>query len=127
MVSLHCKNAFAQKRSTALNILLAVRTIMWQEKVDIVVFDYNGASWRRKSGQQQHEETLNNTPPGPELSVFVDTRLGVWFVVLCCCRDPGDCLSPVLVWSLPLLLSKDFWSGMGSDGVRGDREPKEVG
>ena len=30
-----------------------------------------------------------------ELSVFVDTGLGVRFVVLCCCRDPGECLSPV--------------------------------
>ena len=40
---------------------------------------------------------------------------------LCCCRDPGDCLSLVLVWSLPLLLSKDFWSGMGSDGFQAER------
>ena len=52
-------------------------------------------------------------------------------MVLCCCRDPGDCpfsyvffsdpndcLSPVLVWSLPLLLSKDFRSGMVSDGFQ---------
>ena len=31
-----------------------------------------------------------------ELSVFVNTGLGVWFVVcLCCCRDPSDCLPPV--------------------------------
>ena len=35
---------------------------------------------------------------------------------VCCCRDPRDCLSPVLVWSLPLLLSKDFRSGVVSDG-----------
>ena len=48
--------------------------------------------------------------------VFVDTGLGVWFVVLCCCRDPSDCLSPALEWSLPLLLANDFWSGMVSDG-----------
>ena len=69
-----------------------------------------------------------------ELSVFVDAGLGVWFVVLCCCRDPGDCLSlvcccrdpgdclsPVLVWSLPLLLSKDFQSGMVRDGFQTKR------
>ena len=56
-----------------------------------------------------------------ELSVSVDTGLGVWFVILCCCRDPCDCLSPVLVRSLPLLLSKDFWSGMGSDGFQTQR------
>ena len=35
---------------------------------------------------------------------------------VCCCRDPRGCLSPVLVWSLPLLLSKDFRSGVVSDG-----------
>ena len=59
-------------------------------------------------------------------SVFVDTVM-----VLCCCRDPSDCLSPVcgcrdpgdclslvLVWSLPLLLSEDFRSGMVSDGFQ---------
>ena len=51
-----------------------------------------------------------------ELSVFVDTGTGVLFVVLCCCRDPGDCLLPVLVWSLRLLLSKEFWAGMVCDG-----------
>ena len=42
-------------------------------------------------------------------------------MVLCCRRDPGDCLSPVLVWSLHLLLSKDFRSGMGSDGFQTQR------
>ena len=51
---------------------------------------------------------------------------GLWFVAVClppvcCCRDPGDCLSPVLVWSLPLLLSKDFRSGMVSDGFQTQR------
>ena len=30
-------------------------------------------------------------------SVFVDTGLGVWFVVLCCCRDLGDCPSLVIL------------------------------
>ena len=28
-------------------------------------------------------------PLSLELSVFFDAGLGVWFVVLCCCRDPG--------------------------------------
>ena len=48
-------------------------------------------------------------------------RLSFSCVLLC------DCLSPVLVWSLPLLLSKGFRSGMVSDafkrreGVRGSR------
>ena len=56
-----------------------------------------------------------------ELSVFVDTGLGVWFVVLCCRCDPGDCLTPVLVWSLPLLLLKGFGSGILNDGVQTQR------
>ena len=37
---------------------------------------------------------------------------GDGFSPVCCCRDPGDCLSLVLVCFLPLLLSKDIWSGM---------------
>ena len=56
---------------------------------------------------------------GVKLCVSVDTGLGV--LVLCCCRDPGDCLSPVLVWSLPLLLSKVFWSGRSSDSFQTQR------
>ena len=57
---------------------------------------------------------------------------GLWFCVacrdpgdflspVCCCRDLGDCLSLLLVWSLPLLLSKDFRSGMVSDGFQTQR------
>ena len=36
-MSLHCKNAVAKKRSIALNLLLAVRSAMIHEDVDIVV------------------------------------------------------------------------------------------
>ena len=55
-------------------MLLAVRAIMWQEKVDMVAGDFNGASWRRKPGLQQQlditlEETFKNAnlpvPPSP--------------------------------------------------------------
>ena len=53
MISMHCQNTCAKKRSIALTMLLAVRSIMWHEKVDIVSCDYNGASWRCKSRQQQ--------------------------------------------------------------------------
>ena len=74
MMSLHCQNAFAKKRSIALTLLLAVHTIMWQEKVDTVAGDFSGASWPRRSGPQQQldsapEETFKNAklpvPPGP--------------------------------------------------------------
>ena len=41
--------------------------------------------------------------------------------VFCPCRDSGDCLSPVLVWSLPLSLSKDVRLGMVSGGFQTQR------
>ena len=44
---------------------------------------------------------------------------GLWFCVAC--RDPGDCLSGELVLSLPLFFSKDFQSGMVSDGFQTQR------
>ena len=59
MVSLHCQNAVAKKRSIALNTLLAVRTMVIQEGVDMVAGDFDGASWRRRPGpDQQHDSTL---------------------------------------------------------------------
>ena len=51
-MSLHCHNAAAQKRSVAVNALLAVRTAVIQEDVDIVAGDFNGASWRRQTGPE---------------------------------------------------------------------------
>ena len=53
VVSLHCQNAVAEKRSIALNVLLAVRTAMVQDDADIVAADLRGASWRRKGGTDQ--------------------------------------------------------------------------
>ena len=44
MMSLHCQNAGAKKRSIAMNMLLAVRTAMLQQEVHIVAGDFNGAS-----------------------------------------------------------------------------------
>ena len=84
-----------------------------QAEVEFVAVE----SSRGKEGGSSH---FGSWPFSLELSVLVDTGLGVWFVLLCCCRDPcdrlavcccrdpGDCLSLVQVWSLPPLLSKDF-------------------
>ena len=56
------------------NLLLAVRTVMRQEQVDMVAGDSNGAAWRRQSGSEQRrnstiQEAFANTnlpiPPGP--------------------------------------------------------------
>ena len=87
-------------------VQIRVEDVVWEEcrMLQMLLF--------RKSAN--HSVWLK--PFSLELFVFVDTGSGVWFVVFCWCRDPGDCLSPVPVWSLPLFLSKDFWPGMGSDG-----------
>ena len=53
IMSTRCHNAVAQKCSIALNILHAVRSAMEQEDVDMVVGDFNGASWRSKSGPDE--------------------------------------------------------------------------
>ena len=67
-------NHFAKKRGIGKNLLLAVRTVMLQEQVDVVAGDFNGAAWRRQSGSDPRpvsiiEEAFVNTflpvPPGP--------------------------------------------------------------
>ena len=54
--------------------MLTVRPVMFQEHVDMVAGDFNGASWRRLSGSDRHlisisEKSFANTnlpmPPGP--------------------------------------------------------------
>ena len=42
VMSLHCQNALAERRSIALNILLAVQTVMAQEDVDMIAGDFYG-------------------------------------------------------------------------------------
>ena len=44
MMSLHINNTHAKKRGIAKNLLLAVRTVMHQEQVDMVAGDFNGAA-----------------------------------------------------------------------------------
>ena len=55
-------------------MLSAIRSVMQQEQVDMVAGDLNGASWRRKCGEDQRrastiEEVFANTdlliPDGP--------------------------------------------------------------
>ena len=64
-----------------------------------------------KERQQKHSNSLCLLTQGQVL--------GLWLCVAVAIL--GDCLSPVLVWSLPPLLSKIFWSGMGSDGFQTQR------
>ena len=62
------------KNGIAKNLLLAVRTVMQQQQVDLVAGDFNGAAWRRQPGSDSRficsiEEAFVNTnlplPPGP--------------------------------------------------------------
>ena len=70
MMSLHCQNAVAKKRSIAWNILLAVCTVLLQEEIDMVAGDFNGASWRRVSGLgQQFDSTLEEAFKNAQLAV----------------------------------------------------------
>ena len=73
-MSLHHQKTVAKKRSIALYILLAIRTVMLPEDVDMVAGDVNGAHWQTRSGPHQPfdctlEEAFNNAelpvPPGP--------------------------------------------------------------
>ena len=60
-MSLHCHNTVAKKRSIAQDIFSAVRTAMFQEDMDLLASDSNGASWRRKVGaDQQFDSTLED-------------------------------------------------------------------
>ena len=74
MLSLHINNQYAKKRAISKNLLLAVRTVMLQEQVDMVAGDFDDAAWRRQSGNEQRrdstiEEAIAKTnlpiPPGP--------------------------------------------------------------
>ena len=73
-MSLHTTNHFAKKRGIGKKLLLAVRTVILQEHVDMVAGDFNGAAWRRQSGSDPRPisiivEAFANTdlpvPPGP--------------------------------------------------------------
>ena len=74
MMSLHINSTYAKKRGIAKNLLLAIRTVLHQQQVDLVAGDFNGAAWRRQSGSGSRsissiEEVFVNTnlplPPGP--------------------------------------------------------------
>ena len=73
MMSLHINNHHAKKRGIGKKLLLTVRTVLLQEYVDLVAGDFNGAAWRRPSGNDRRltsiiEEAFANTdlpmPPG---------------------------------------------------------------
>ena len=46
-MSLHISNNCAKKRGIGKKLLLTIRAVMLEEKVDLVTIDFNGAAWRR--------------------------------------------------------------------------------
>ena len=74
MMSLHINNQFAKKRGIGKKLLLAIRTVMMEEHVDMVAGDFNGAAWRRPCRSERRltsiiEEAFAYSnlpvPPGP--------------------------------------------------------------
>ena len=45
--SLHINNNYAKKRGIGKKLILTIRAVMLDEKVDLVAGDFNGAPWRR--------------------------------------------------------------------------------
>ena len=99
VMSLHINNKYAKKREFAKHLLLAVRTVMHQEQVDMVAGDFNGAAWRRRSGSDPRpismiEETFVNTslpvPPGPTPLRKPGGVPGTWSDVWGFLKPPGS-------------------------------------
>ena len=79
MMSLHCHNAFAKRRSKAQNLFLAVRTAMIEEDVVLVAGDSNGARWRRKA-PTSHSEWLTHMQGAFEMKKIKQTISGRGYV-----------------------------------------------
>ena len=47
VLSLHINNVYAKKRGIGKKLILTIRAVMLDEKVDLVAGDFNGAAWRR--------------------------------------------------------------------------------
>ena len=45
-MALHISNNYAKKRGIGKKLLLTIRAVMLEEKVDLVIGDFNGAAWR---------------------------------------------------------------------------------
>ena len=57
MMSVHINNQHAKKRGIGKNLMIAVRTVVFQEQVDMVAGDFHGAAWRWQSGNEQWYKT----------------------------------------------------------------------
>ena len=46
VLSLHVSNIYAKKRGIGRKLILTIRAVMLDEKVDLVAGDFDGAAWR---------------------------------------------------------------------------------
>ena len=46
-MSLHASNTYAKMRGIGKKLILTIRAVMLDEKVDLVAVDFNRAAWRR--------------------------------------------------------------------------------
>ena len=59
LMSLLTDNHFSKKRGIAKHVLFGVRSVVCRERVDTVSGDFNGAAWRKKSGDdKQRDNTI---------------------------------------------------------------------
>ena len=72
VMSLHINNNYAKKRGIGKKLRLTIRAVMLEEHVDLVAGDFNGAAWRRQTGNGNLsiiEEAFADSdlpmPPGP--------------------------------------------------------------
>ena len=52
-VAPHQTTRVLKQHGTAKNLLLAVRTVMYQQQVDLIAGDFDGAAWCRQSGSDR--------------------------------------------------------------------------
>ena len=71
VLSLHISNVCAKKRGIGKKLILKIRAVILDEKVDLVAGDFNGAAWRRDNSnnisiiEDAFADCALPMPPGP--------------------------------------------------------------
>ena len=71
VMSLHISDIYAKKRGIGKKLILTIRAVMLDEKVDLVAGDFNGAAWRRDDSnnigiiEEAFAVCALPMPPGP--------------------------------------------------------------
>ena len=70
-MSLHISNIYAKKRGIGGKLILTIRAVMFDEKVDLVASDFSGDAWRRENSnnvciiEEAFADCALTMPPGP--------------------------------------------------------------